>query len=210
MKDNKDYIASIDGAERRFFMSASSVENRADDTTEVSMIQGYGALFNSRTNIAGLWEEEILPGFFDGVLDDDVRALFNHDPNQICARSKSGTLRLWVDEKGLNYSFPVNDRSYVRDLASAIADGDVSESSFAFSVSEEKWIEREGDIPLRQLVRAKKLYDVSPVTYPAYPDTSVGARSLQAEKDQNTNQPQNENEERKTAFDAQIIINQNT
>lgn len=204
---NKDYIKHIEGAERRFITPEIQMEERGEDDNKTRHIQGYAAVFNTRTSIGGYWEEEIMPGAFDDIDNDDVRALFNHNPNYILARSGSGTLTLRVDEKGLFYSFPVSGRSFSQDLADAVASGDVAESSFAFTVREEKWIERDGDIPLRQIFKMKRTYDVSPVTFPAYQDTTVGMRSMTAAIGE-PGQP-DKNNERKSFRDAQLIINQN-
>ena len=208
----KDYIKNIDGAERRFFESevravAPANNDTEENMPEVSVIEGYAAKFNSVTNIGGYWEEEILPGAFDDVLGDDVRCLFNHNPNYILARSidGKGTLTLSIDEIGLKYSYESPDRSYAEDLRDAIAKGDVSQSSFAFSVAEQKWIygdPMKGTVDKRQIVKFAKLYDVSPVTYPAYADTEVAQRSLDNFKNENQNKGL-------SLAEAQLSINKN-
>jgi len=179
MSKQNDYIKNIEGAERRFFTSEVRMEKRADNDNKDDIF-GYAALFNSRTNIANIWEEEVLPGAFDEVLNDDVRALFNHDPNFILARSVNGkgTLTLALDAKGLTYSYTTPNRSFALDLQDAIESGDVTQSSFGFSISEQRWVYRDEDLPLRQIIKVKRLYDVSPVTYPAYNDTEVAKRSF--------------------------------
>lgn len=177
-----DYINTIQDAERRFLTAPVTLEQRADDDGDRSTIEGYAFKFNSITTIGDYFREEILPGAADNVLTDDVRALFNHDANFVLARSNNGkgTLKLSVDDVGLRYSYITPDRSYARDLEDAIKAGDVSQSSFAFSIEEQNWIERDGELPLRQIKKLKRLYDVSPVTYPAYADATVGKRSLDA------------------------------
>ena len=107
--------------ERRFFVSNLTIEKREEgDEYKPSVIEGYAALFNSRTVIGNWFEEEILPGAFDDVLNDDVRCLKNHDPNLVLARTKSGTLKLWVDEKGLKYRYTTPNRSFAKDLEDEI------------------------------------------------------------------------------------------
>jgi HK97 family phage prohead protease len=216
--ETKDYIKSIEGAERRYFASEVRA-TRNDDTTDTnSVIEGYAAKFNSETVIGNYWQyrEVILPGAFDDVLKDDIRALFNHDPNQILARSVNGkgTLEVFVDATGLKYRYTTPDRSYAKDLQNAIDAGDVSQSSFAFKIKEQRWIEKEGDMELREIVAFEKLYDVSPVTYPAYADTEVAKRSLDAANEKNPKEENNDtsevrNEKELSAFEAQIFINQN-
>lgn len=160
---------------------ASPVEYRKDD--ETPKLGGYAAVFGSVTEIAGLFREQIAPGAFTEAVDrDDVRALFNHDANFVLGRTKAGTLRLSEDKKGLRYDVDPPDTQWARDLMVSVQRGDVSQSSFAFEVTEESWEYGErGEMPTRTITKAR-LYDVSPVTYPAYEATSVSARSMEAAK----------------------------
>jgi len=216
MGKSSDYIKKIDGtAERRFFVAPVVVQTRADDDDANSVIEGSAALFNKRTDL-GWMEEEILPGAFDDVLKDDVRCLFNHNPNFVLARSVEGkgTLELIVDTEGLKYRYTTPNRSYAKDLEDAIATGDVSQSSFAFRVKESIWIEREGEKDLRQIKKVERLYDVAPVTYPAYQDTSVAKRSFDAFTADNSDVEGAEIIEEKRVdsmdeFDAQYMFNKN-
>ncbi len=212
----KDYIKGIDGAERRYV--TSEMRATKNEETKASVIEGYAAKFNNETVIGHFWQyrEVILPGAFDDVLKDDIRALFNHDPNLILARSENGkgTLEVWVDEIGLKYRYTTPDRGYAKDLEDAIALGDVSQSSFAFKIAEQRWIEKEGDVDKREIVKFDKLFDVSPVTYPAYADTEVAKRSLDASHEANPKEETNDTAEVRSdkelsAFDAQVLINQN-
>lgn len=179
--ENKDYIKSLhDDAERRYFtLKTAEIRMSGGGEDEPAVIEGIAAVVDRATDI-GPWEEMILPGAFDDVLGDDVAALFNHDPNQILARTTSGTLELFISKEGnLGYRFTTPNRSYATDLQDAIASGDVSQSSFAFRIKEVQWEFREPDEKdLRKIVKLDRLYDVSPVTYAAYPDTSVGKRGL--------------------------------
>jgi len=152
------------------------VELRAADGENGRTVTGYAALFDSETDM-GWYTEVIDRGAFEGTDLSDVRALFNHDPNQILARSMSGTLTLEVDERGLSYSFEMPDTTLGNDLLTMIRRGDISQSSFAFSIDQQEWHEREGEKEKRVLKRFAKIYDVAPVTYPAYSDTTVAARS---------------------------------
>ena len=140
---------------------------------------GYASVFNTETTIAGLFRESIAPGAFAAsATQDDVRALFNHDPNFVIGRTTSGTLTLREDETGLLYDVVPPDTTWARDLMVSVGRGDISQSSFAFGVEDEEWVraERSGDLPLR-VIRRAKLYDVSPVTYPAYESTTTAVRS---------------------------------
>lgn len=158
-------------------------ELRAAREGEAATIVGYGALVNTRSALLfGSFYEEIAPGAFDDVLNDDVRALFNHDPNFVLGRTKSGTLKLELDSRGLSYTINPPDTQMVRDMVLApLARGDVSGSSFAFRVADDgdEW-RKEGDFVVRTIHRIAALRDVSPVTYPAYDDAHAAKRSLDA------------------------------
>lgn len=161
--------------ERRVISGA--VELREQDGKGV--IEGYGAVFGQETVIGDWFRERIEPGAFDdAVTKDDVRALFNHDPNLILGRTKAGTLTLSVDERGLKYAIEPPNVSYANDLRESVRRGDVSQSSFAFRVLTETWEKaaKPGELSLR-LIQKVELFDVSPVTYPAYEGTSVSARA---------------------------------
>ena len=169
------------GIERRYVTDIVKFETRGEGEEKENVIEGYAAVFGARANLH-YFEEEVAPGAFDEVLQDDVRALFNHNPNYVLARSVNGkgTLKLSVDERGLKYNFKTPNRSFAKDLEDAIASGDISQSSFAFEVKEEIWQKREGKPDLRTITKFSRLYDVSPVTYPAYDEATVGKRSWEA------------------------------
>lgn len=174
---NKDYIENIDGAERRFQVAAMEFREEGED----KYFDGAGVTFGAIADL-GWFTEEIAPGAFDEVMDDDVRGLFNHDPNVILGRSKAGTMQLTVDAKEARYRirYNPNDPDHVR-VMEKVKRGDVSQSSFAFSVKDDKWETRNGK-DHRTVTKLKRWYDVSPVTYPAYQNTSVAQRSMQSIK----------------------------
>lgn len=172
----KDYIKNIsDKAERRFFKS----ELRAPEK-ESRSVEGYAAVFNSDSEIFwGSWVERIAPGAFDDVLKDDAVALFNHDPNFILARN-GVNMTIEQDGKGLKYRFDAPNTTAGNDLLENLRNGNIYQSSFAFTVKEEKWTnpDKQEKFAIRTITKVERLYDVSPVTYPAYPDTTVGQRSF--------------------------------
>jgi HK97 family phage prohead protease len=161
--------------ERR--VGTGPMEARAGEN-DARTLTGYAALYNSETRIGSDFREVIEPGAFRAALarKDDVRALFNHDPNHVLGRTSAGTLTLSEDERGLRYTVTLPDTQAGRDLWTSVQRGDVSQSSFAFSVDAEEWRDKSADLPLRA-VKSVRLFDVSPVTYPAYNETSVSARS---------------------------------
>ena len=124
-------------------------------------------------------------------MGDDVRMLFNHDPNFPLARSKNGegTLEMKVDDTGVFFSFPVGPQSYAKDLHESIKRGDIDQASFAFTVDADEWEERDGK-PHRNITRLGNLIDLSVVTYPAYEATKVMARSLPEVPTNNSSQNQ--------------------
>lgn len=138
----------------------SEVRAASDESGRV--IEGYAAVFNEVTDI-GPFKEVIDPGAFDGRLDDDVRLLFNHE-GQPLARTTNNTLTLTTDETGLKYRAELADTTAGRDLYELIKLGNVSQSSFAFTIEEE---ERESS-GVRRVKKVSKLLDVAPTTYPAY------------------------------------------
>jgi HK97 family phage prohead protease len=147
-------------------------------------IVGYAAVFDSPTDIGGFFREQIKPGAFAEALGrDDVRALINHDEDLVLGRNKAGTLRLEEDEKGLRIELDPPDTQYARDLIVSMERGDISQMSFAFIARKQEWDDTT-DPPLRTILDVE-LFDVSVVTYPAYPDTSAAVRSLEAFRRQN-------------------------
>jgi hypothetical protein len=141
-------------------------------------ISGYAATFNDVTDL-GYFREQIATGAFEGRTDDDVRLLINHTGVPL-ARTTNGTLRLSVDDDGLRYEAELADTQEGRDLYTLIQRGDISQSSFAFSIEDEKW---DNKTNMRTVLKVGRLYDVSPVTYPAYATTTVNARSRAAVAD---------------------------
>lgn len=140
-------------------------------------IKGYASVFGKQSQDLGGFREIIAPTAFEGRLNDDVAALFNHDSNLILGRTTSKTLRLSVDSEGLEYEVDFPDTTYARDLLESVKRGDITQSSFAFTVDEDEWLYEDDEI-IRVVHRAARLYDVSPVTYPAYTDATAAMRSL--------------------------------
>lgn len=169
---------TISNKETRTYRASMNVEPDGKTVT------GYAAVFNALSEEMWGFRERIDPAAFEGTDMSDTRALFNHDPNMLLARTSSGTLKLEIDDKGLRYSFELPDTTAGRDLGELLRRGDVTQSSFGFTISDDEWEERtdeNGEVEevTRVIKKVKRLYDVSPVTYPAYPDTSVALRSLE-------------------------------
>lgn len=139
-------------------------------------IAGYAAVFNVLSEDLGGFREMIAPGAFRrAVQEDDVRALWNHDPNWVFGRNRAGTLTLTEDSRGLAYDVEPPDAQWARDALASIRRGDVTGSSFGFRTITDRWVTQDGE-NLRTLLEVE-LFDVAPVTYPAYPAASVSART---------------------------------
>jgi hypothetical protein len=144
---------------------------------------GYAAVFNSdsqplRAGARGQFVERIAPGAFARSLAAlDVRGLYNHRDDYVLGRKSAGTLRLAEDDKGLRYEIDAPDTSYARDLMESIRRGDVTGSSFSFATVADDWSDGPDGMPIRTL-KDVHVFDVGPVTFPAYADTSAACRSL--------------------------------
>ena len=153
------------------------IVRKEDDS--LPKIEGYAAVFNKDSEDMG-FIERIAPGAFKKALKtSDVRALFNHDSNIILGRNTAGTLELKEDKTGLFMSVTPPDTQLVRDMVlSPIERGDITQQSFGFTVDVDEWVHKDNEPSIRTIKEVRELFDVSPVTYPAYPDTAVALRSL--------------------------------
>lgn len=152
-----------------------SEEVRAD--AESRKVDGYALVFNSLSEDLGGFREQILPEAIDGVIEQsDIYALLNHDDSRgVLARSRKGkgSLTLEVDEHGLRYRFDAPKTALGDEVLEYLRRGDISQSSFAFTVDADEW-EKQGDGSyIRTIKKFCRLYDVSPVFEPAYAATSV-------------------------------------
>lgn len=150
---------------------------RADGETRT--LHGYAAVFNRETVIGDFFREIIEPGAFKSAIKDgDVRGLFNHNPDMVLGRQTPKTLKLEEDKTGLRYVIDPPDTTFGRDVVTLVERGDVTGSSFGFTVKRDSWTRpsKPGELPLRTIHEVDWLRDVGPVTFPAYEETSVQAR----------------------------------
>ncbi len=151
-----------------------------DDTGNGNAIEGYASVFDSWSEELGgdmPFREKVVKGAFEETIQkDDIRALFNHDPNYVLGRNKAGTLTLQEDEKGLRVHIVPPETTWAKDLMTSIKRGDITQMSFGFTVILDRW-NYEDNIDVRELLKVK-LFDVSPVTFPAYTQTECGIRSF--------------------------------
>jgi len=173
----------MDPMERRTIPSLLELRTAPDD--EFGVMAGYAAVFNQEADIGGMWREKIRAGAFTDTLKrgDEVYALWNHDPSQVLARNiKSdgtrGGLRMHEDRSGLKVSIRPYDTPTGREVLTLVREGGIDKMSFAFLVEDEVWSRKDG-MDIREITKVR-LFDVSPVTFPAYSGTSISARAMEA------------------------------
>lgn len=167
---------------RNFTVDALRVETREDGKRR---IVGHAAVFNQLSEDLGGFREQIAPGAFaDAIKTDDVRALYNHNPDHVLGRNLASTLKLSEDARGLAIEIDPPDTQIARDLLVSMERGDVNQMSFGFSVrpNGQNWAKDDSGQAIRTLTKVR-LFDVSPVTFPAYPQTDVAVRELRSWQD---------------------------
>lgn len=177
-----------------FIATLEDVEWRQSGNAHDYTFTGRAVVFDSwseeLSTPLGSFRERILPGAFTDVLarKPDVRLLFNHDERYVLARTRSGTLELSEEDNGLHVWARVAPTSYAKDLRMVMARGDVDQMSFAFAMdeqrgAEDRWYEDDDGGIRRDVIRVSDLFDVSPVTFPAYVDTNAAMRELRSAVD---------------------------
>jgi HK97 family phage prohead protease len=169
--------------ERRFVSVAAQEVRLEERAGKQPKIVGYASVFYQPGQLGTeymLYDdmvERIMPGCFDrAIKEDDCRALFNHDPNCLLGRMKPGTLTLKTDSTGLRYEIDPPDTQAGRDTIESIRRGDLTGSSFSFAAQKTLWRE-ENKVTIREL-HGVQLFDVGPVTFPAYGAATAGLRAL--------------------------------
>jgi len=165
-----------DSVEHRY--ASGKVELRKSESGAAKLF-GYALRFDS---VYDMWEhtEEVAKGAFANTDMSDIRVLFNHDNNQILGRTKAGTARTGIDANGLWYEVDLPNSPAGENVRVAVERGDIDQSSWGFILrtNGDKWERRDGKLH-RVLTDVEEIFDVSPVTFPANPDTTVAKRSLQ-------------------------------
>lgn len=163
--------------ELRVFVPELRVERRDG---EAPRIRGHAAVFDKLSENLGGFREKIAPGAFaDTIKADDVRALFNHSPDFVIGRNRAGTLRMTEDDRGLAVDIDPPDTAFARDLMISMERGDINQMSFGFVTQRDEWDQSDPKAIVRTLQQVR-LFDVSVVTYPAYPQTDAAVRELRA------------------------------
>jgi|SRR3954453_11107220 HK97 family phage prohead protease len=151
----------------------------ADDAENV--IEGYFALYEQETELFKNTYEIISRGAFDNTIKNDVRALWNHNTQYVLGRSKNGSLQLRADEKGLFGTIRLPKTQYAEDLYELVKRGDIDQCSFGFNILDED-LEELSNGGYRWRMKDIDLHEISVVTFPAYENTTVHARSKQIEQ----------------------------
>jgi HK97 family phage prohead protease len=157
-------------------------EFRVSPAGEAPKISGYCALFDTPSEDFGGWSESIDPHAFDSVMktNPDVRALWNHNPDNVLGRTTANTLSLTIDARGLAYVIDPPDTSLAKDLIVSMRRKDITGSSFAFVCARDQWTDNQDGTVTRRILEFDEILDVSPVTYPAYGAATAQARNLPA------------------------------
>jgi HK97 family phage prohead protease len=174
---NKDEKHWNPNREIRCLMAGLQLRSQPDPTHSPGLVVGYAAVFDRLSQDLGTFKEKVQKGAFRDVLGQDVRALANHDPTQLLGRVQSGTLKMEEDDIGLRVEINLPDTTVGRDVATSIKRGDMDGMSFSFDCDGDAW-DYSMEPPERTITRVRNLYDVGPVTYPAYTDTTAAMRSL--------------------------------
>jgi HK97 family phage prohead protease len=145
------------------------------------IIEGYFALYEQETELFEGSYEIISRGAFDKTLNNDIRALWNHNTQYVLGRNKSGTLEVKADDKGLFATVRLPKTQYAKDLYELVQRGDVDQCSFGFNILGED-LEELASGGYRWRINEIDLHEVSVVTFPAYENTTVSARAKEIDQ----------------------------
>lgn len=174
----------MDKTEKRE-LATTNIEIREDDDGNRTLT-GYAVEWEKKSQVLGMFykfREQVKKGaFLESLNNDDQRFLWSHDTSKVLGRTKNGTLRLKEDDAGLRFELDLPNTTLGNDTYESIKRGDVDGVSFGFNVEDDEVVETDDDLPLRTIKKAK-LFEVSAVAFPAYPDSQVSARGYDRMKD---------------------------
>jgi HK97 family phage prohead protease len=162
----------------RTFFEASGLEIRkAADGKET--LSGYAVKWDQLSKpIRGMFREKVASGAFTNSLkENNIRGLWNHNSDFVLGSTGAGTMRCQEDKSGLAFEIDLGNQSFARDAAITISRGDVVNMSFGFNVKKQSWNESDSQNVVRTLEEVD-LQEISPCTFPAYPQSSVAIRSM--------------------------------
>ena len=179
----------------------TNLTTRSEEDSQTQIVTGYAAVFNSPTELWDGLNEVIKPGAFSRALaNSDVRCLFDHDWGKVLGRTKSGTLKLEEDEKGLRFEVELPNTTIANDLIQSMTRGDINQCSFGFYPTEETW--DYNSEPVLRTINEVELYEVSIVSLPAYEDTEAALSRNKQEMKQDIKTRKNLIKKIKTALEA--------
>lgn len=161
----------------------TNFKTREASESEKKTVEGYAAVFNSPANIGDWFTEVIQPGAFSKAISEngDIRALFNHNWDNVLGRTKSGTLRLTEDERGLKFEVDLPNTTVANDLVESLQRRDINQCSFGFIPTVEEW---DYDVdPAQRTIKEVELFEISIVSLPAYDDTEASLRTKEIKKE---------------------------
>jgi hypothetical protein len=178
------------------YFDLDELEMRAGKGEGERRLSGHGAVYDKLSVDLGGYRELFEQGTFsDSIAKDDIRSLRDHNSSYILGRTKSGTLLLEEDKKGVKFDVSLPDTSYANDLVVSVERKDVTGCSIIFSVEQERWFVDGEEVEFLDALMAMwdekkhkverhvnkgRLYDIGPVTFPAYPQTDVKARAMES------------------------------
>lgn len=178
--DRREVRDSVEGIEFR---------EAAPGSDSIGTMVGYAAVFERYSCDLGYFREKIQRGAFaKAIAACDVRALVNHDPNKLIGRKSAGTLRLAEDEVGLKVEIDLPDNSVGRDVMASLKRRDLQGQSFSFTTNIDQW-DWSGETAIRTVIEVDELFDVGPVAFPAYEETSAAMRSFSAQREERSKPP---------------------
>jgi uncharacterized protein len=188
-----------DKAMNRACFAVDGVEIRKDEEGKTTA-SGYAAVFEKLSLPIVDFKEKIRSGAFATSLkNNNVRALWNHNPDFVLGSTKAGTLRLMEDAKGLRFELDLPDTQVGRDAAVSISRGDVEGMSFGFRVLKQEWDTTDSKNIVRTLVDLD-LREVSPTAFPAYPQTKVNVRTIDEDYQEYLQSRNTEDQEKQSAI----------
>jgi len=184
----------------------AEIELRADGDKKT--LHGYAAKFESLSVPLYGFREKIRKGAFtESIKKNNVRALWNHNPDMVLGSTKNGTLQLEEDDKGLRFEVELPDTQAGRDAAVSVSRRDVDGMSFAFEAKKQEWDEKDEKNVIRTLIEVD-VKEISPTAFPAYPSTRVVARCVKDDYEDYSEEKRNADEAaQKLEEETQTIIN---
>lgn len=181
----------------------AEIELRSDEDKKT--LHGYAAKFDSLSVPLFGFREKIRKGAFtESIKKNNIRALWNHNTDMVLGSTKTGTLQLEEDQKGLRFELELPDTQAGRDAAVSVSRGDVDGMSFSFEALRQEWDEKDDKNVIRTLIEVD-VKEISPTAFPAYPKTKVMARSVKDDYEDYSNEQRNiEEENQKVINDLEI------